>query len=142
MIRQTYRNFLTFAMLTATSGMIAGSAAALPALSDVKEVRDPLIITAVAWEISETCDTIRPRKIRGIQYLYGIRSKALKLGYTSAQIEAYVDDKAEKDHIEGLARQQLRVMIRDIGKTADPDANCALGREQIKKNTLIGRLLY
>lgn len=140
---QTFPSFRHFpAILTGTLVlMIASGAGALPALREVKDIRDPLIITAVAWEISEKCDDISARKIRGLQYLYGIRSAALALGYTSDEIEIYIKDKAEKKIIEDLARQQIRVMTRDVEIAEGEDALCALGQDQIGKGTLIGRLL-
>ena len=119
-------------------GVAAGTAAAQPPLKDVAKVRDGLIFTGMAYEISERCDSISARLFRGINYLQSLRSHARDLGYSEAEIEDYINDDAEKDRLEAIAREQLRLLGVVEGEEA---TYCAAGRAQIAANTRVGWLL-
>lgn len=129
-------------------GMIAviALAAALPAaqlmsqtaLKDVAKVRDGIIYTGMAYEISQQCDSISARLFRGLNYLRSLRRHARDLGYSEAEIEAYINDDAEKDRLEGIARTQLARLGAVPG---EKDSYCAVGRAQIAANTRVGWLL-
>ncbi|HEV8034324.1 DUF5333 family protein, partial [Yoonia sp.] len=65
-------------------------------------------------------------------------SHASSLGFSDDEIDAYINDDAEKDRLEGIARAQLA----GLGAVADdPDSYCAVGRAQIAANTRVGWLL-
>ncbi len=125
-----------FATLTVTA--IAGSVSAKPALKDVAYVREGIIATGMAYEISEQCSTISARRIRGINYLFSLRSHAFDLGYTRAEVDAYIDDKAEENRLKDIAYGRLR----ELGTVAGNEATyCAAGQSEIAKDSAIGRLL-
>ena len=121
-------------------------AAALPAvqltaqiaLKDVAKVRDGIIYTGMAYEISQQCDSISARLLRGFGYLQSLRRHARDLGYSEAEIEAYINNDAEKDRLEGIARAQLARLGAVPG---EKDSYCAVGRAQIAANTRVGWLL-
>lgn len=126
------------AVLAVATVMAAGHASAQTALKDVAHVRDGIIAVGMAYEISEQCDNIRARLFRGYGYLQSLRSHASSLGFSDEEIDAYINDKAEKDRLEGIARAQLA----SLGAVADdPDSYCAVGRAQIAANTRVGWLL-
>lgn len=114
------------------------SALAKAPLSQVREVNDGLIAVGIALEISEECDTLSARQLRGLLYLNGLRSTARKMGYTSAEIENYVDDKAQKNRLIAKAR---KIMAQKGVVKGKPSTYCALGRAEIAKGSAIGRLL-
>ena len=119
------------------------SASAWPAhaqtpLKDVAHVRDGIIYVGMAYELSERCDDLSARLFRGISYLNSLRNHARELGYSEAEIDAYVNDDAEKDRLEGIARTALA----DLGVIEGDEASyCAVGRAQIAANTRVGWLL-
>ncbi len=128
---------LILAALVAITGF-AGSLAAQPPLKDVQYVRDGIIHVGMAYEISEKCSSIRARTWRGINFLQSLKNHAESLGYTDAQIDAYIDDDAEKDRLEAIARRELaRLGIVE----GDEATYCAVGRAQIAANTRVGWLL-
>jgi len=128
---------LLAAIILAAAG-VAAPASAQPPLKDVAEVRDGIIYVGMAYEISRKCDEIGARTWRGINYLQSLKRRANELGYSDAQIDAYVDDRAEKNRLEGIARQQLA----HLGVVAgDPATYCAVGHAQIAANTRVGWLL-
>ncbi len=122
---------------------VAALFAATPAvaqqkLSEVGYVTEGLIAVGIAYEISEVCDSIAPRTLRGLAYLNQLRSHAKGLGFSNAEINAYTDDRAEQDRLEAIARKRLASMGAPRG---DEAAHCAVGRAEIDKGSTIGYLL-
>lgn len=126
------------AAMTLAGVTLAGSMSAQAALKDEPSVRDGIIFVGMAYEISQECSTIRARTWRGISYLQSLRNRAAELGYSDAEIEAYVDDRDEKRRLEGIARQQLAALGVVEG---DESTYCDVGRAQIAANTRVGWLL-
>ena len=128
---------LALSIVVAAVGF-AGAVSAQSALKDVQRIRDGIIHVGMAYEISERCDSLRPRTFRGISFLNSLKNHANELGFSDAEVDAYVNDDAEKDRLEGIARQQLA----NLGAEAGNDASyCAVGRAQMDANTRVGWLL-
>lgn len=118
--------------------LAAGPVAGQTPLRDVAHVRDGIIHVGMAYELSEKCDGLNARIFRGITFLQSLKNHASSLGYTDAEIEAYVDDRAERDRLEAIARAALA----DLGVIeGDESSYCAVGRAQIAANTRVGWLL-
>jgi len=125
----------TFAAL-ALATALAGQASANPA--NVERVTEGLITAGMAVELDDMCEDVRVRMIRGLNFLQGLRSHLQDLGYSNAEIDAYIDNKAEKDRLEGIARQRLAALGV---KTGDSATYCTVARAQIEQDTAVGRLL-
>lgn len=122
------------ALLLATPAMAAGK----PALRDVPQIDDRMLWVALAIEISDRCDRIDPRTVRGLSYLWETRAQAQKLGYSHAEIKAYVDSEAEKARMRGRGE----AYVRSHGLNPDNDADlCKLGQAEIAKGSQIGAFL-
>ena len=78
------------------------------------------------------------RPTREIEFLWSLEQRARALGYSSAEIDAYVDNDAEKDRLEAIARQRLRDMG---GVEGNWETYCAVGRTEISRGSQIGQLL-
>lgn len=130
--------FRKFTAVLAATTLAAGPAAAQQNLSEVGYVTEGLIAVGIAYEISEVCGDINPRTLRGIAYLNQLRSHAKGLGFSNAEIDAYVDNRAEQDRLEGIARARLAGMGAAPG---DEASHCAVGRAEITKRSTIGYLL-
>ena len=107
-------------------------------LEQEPRITEGLITVGIAYEISEVCPSISPRKLRGLQYLLALRSAASGLGYSGAEIDAFIDDDAAKDRLEAAARKRLAALGATRGDVA---AHCRVGDAQIRGDTQIGRLL-
>lgn len=116
----------------------AAASASLPPLRDVPQIDDRMLWIAIAIEISDRCDTIAPRTARGLNYLWRLRSEARRLGYSDAEIKAYVDSDAEKDRMRG--RGEAYVRARGLNPDNDADL-CKLGQAEIAKGSQIGAFL-
>ncbi|MBB5722162.1 hypothetical protein FHS72_001786 [Loktanella ponticola] len=120
-------------------GMMANAASAQQqSLRDVGYVTEGLIAVGIAYEISEVCNSISARTLRGLGYLNQLSNHAKDLGFSSGQIDAYRKDKAEKERLESVARQRLVTMGATPGNAA---SHCAVGRAEIAKESTIGYLL-
>lgn len=118
--------------------LAATQSAARPALRDVPEIREGLIAVGTALEIGTHCSDLSPRYLRGLAYLQRLRDTARDLGYTEAEIDAYVDDGAERARLEAEARARLAARGAVPGREA---GYCAAGREEIASGSVIGHLL-
>ncbi|EBA11481.1 DUF5333 domain-containing protein [Roseobacter sp. CCS2] len=126
------------AVLAFATVFSAGHLSAQTALKDVPKVRDGIIFVGMAYEISEQCSDIDARLFRGLNYLQSLRRHARDLGYSEAEIDAYIDDDDEKDRLEGIARAQLA----QLGVVPGQEASyCTVGRAQMDANTRVGWLL-
>jgi hypothetical protein len=114
-------------------------ATAQSGLSTEAEITEGLLAVGQALEISDKCSALSPRKIRGAFFLNGLRNRAIALGYSSAEVDAYVDNKAEQNRLEDVARARLA----EKGVISGQEATyCAVGRAEIAARSQIGRLLY
>ena len=125
--------------------MIAAATAALLALpaaartpSDVPEVVERLLVVGMADELREECSDVSARMIRAIAYLRGTAQVALDAGFTRAEVEAYVEDDAEKARLQSIASDRLRALGAVPG---DEATYCAVARAQIEQGTAVGALL-
>lgn len=124
--------------LTLALALAATAALANPPLRDVTRISEGLIAAGMAIELGDKCDSVNTRIIRGLNFLQGLKSHASDLGYTDAEIDAYVEDRAEKARLEGIARGRLA----DLGVTIGDQASyCAVAQAQMAAGTQVGRLL-
>lgn len=126
------RIILSLAVCLALPAMVAH---AKPPLREVPEIDDALLYIAIADEIRKTCSTISGRLFKGMRELRRLRRYANDLGYTDAEIEAYVESKQEQARME--ARGEAYVAARGADRTK-ADTMCALGRAEIDRNSAIG----
>ena len=127
-----------YALLTATIIITGQTAYALGPLKDEPTVRDGIIAVGMAYEIGDKCGSIAARYLRGLSYLNELKAHAASLGYSGAEIDAYIGDDTEKRRLEAIARQQLA----DLGAVPGDEASyCAVGAAQIAAGTQVGLLL-
>ncbi|WP_299670904.1 DUF5333 domain-containing protein [uncultured Roseobacter sp.] len=128
---------------TVVSLMLAGllaapvSALAKPPLRDVKPIDDGLFAIGLADQIRKNCPQISARILPALSALQNLNQTAKDMGYTQAEIDAHVDSDAEKDRLRARAAQYMA--SKDL-KT-DQAGYCALGKEEIARNSTVGVLL-
>lgn len=119
-------------------GLTATAATAKVPLRDVPEIDNPMFSVAMAYEISEKCETIEPRKLKGLNFLFGLAAKAKDMGYTTAEIDAYRKSDVEK------ARMRAKGEAYMATKGLDPKSNedlCKLGQMEMAAGSQIGSFL-
>lgn len=133
-----HRKGLCALALVTGFAVAAGTTAALGDLRSEPTITNGLIDTAIAYEIGRKCDTLEPRIVQGINFLYALRSEAEALGYSADEINAYIENEPEKDRLEAIARERLAALG---GVEGEYETYCTVGRAQIAQGTQIGRLL-
>lgn len=129
----------TLSAIAAAALIVATQTAfAKPALKDVSYISNSFVQFGIADEIRKNCDSIRPRMLRVVSFVNGLKSHAEGLGYTETEIDAYVDNDAEKKRLLGLAYTYMQANGVVKGQS---ETFCALGRAEIAKNSAAGRLL-
>lgn len=124
----------TALILALTTGM----ATAKTPLREVPEIDRPMFSVAMAIEISDKCDSIRARTLKGLAFLNDLRGKAKNMGYSDAEIKAYVRSDAEKARMREIGGKYMR------SKGLNPDAAedlCKLGQMEMAANSRIGSFL-
>lgn len=116
---------------------VAGTASA-KSLRDEPTIDRPMLSVAMAIEISDKCPSISARTLKGLNYLWGLKSAAKRLGYTDAEIKSYIDSDAEKARMRKLGEQYMRSKGLNPASVADL---CTLGSNEIVANTLTGSFL-
>ncbi len=120
----------------AVAAMVPAASAA--SLSQETDINTALFEIAVANEIRKECDSISPRIFTAIGRMNALKSEARRRGYSDAEIDAYVNDKAEKQKMRARRNEYIRAQgaVPDDGPSL-----CALGESEIAKQSRIGALL-
>ncbi len=117
---------------------LATPALALQPLHENKTVVEGFYNLGMADTIRKRCDTISPRLLTAYTYLKSLERYARDLGYTDADIDALVDNDAEKEKLRARIARDLAAR----GATPEtPEGYCAVGREEIAKGSEAGKLL-
>lgn len=134
----TTRQMWQPAALVLGFAVMAGATAANPEIGQVTHITEGLINTAIAYEIDRVCDSISGRRIDGINFLWSLKEHANELGFSDDEVRAYVDNRAEQDRLEAIARDRLRDMGAVEGQ---PETYCSVGRAEMAARSDIGRFL-
>ena len=118
--------------------LVAAPVSALEPISKEAHINKTLLQGFIADKIADNCPSMAPRKMRALTELLKLRDYALKQGYDEATVRNFVESKTEKARGKAEADAWLKQAGAVQGK---PETYCAIGREQIAKNTLIGYLL-
>ena len=131
----------TLAALTAAMmalGALATPAAALEPLSQERYINDRLIAARIADRIRRECPTLDARVLYAFTQARALERYALDKGYTRQQVDAFMDDKTERQRIYAVAEDY---MARNGVRKGDAESYCRLGRQEIVNGTVTGSLL-
>lgn len=117
---------------------LATQGAAKPSLREVDRVETGLFAIAVADKIRKECGTISGRMLRALGQMQDLADYAQSIGYSEAEIRAYVGSDAEKARM----RSKRDAYLRTQGVVhSNPETYCAAGRAEIQQQSRIGALL-
>ncbi|WP_224814052.1 DUF5333 domain-containing protein [Hasllibacter sp. MH4015] len=107
-------------------------------LRDDPEIHSGLTVISVGRHIQNQCEDISPRLVRAWAFAEGLVGRAQDLGFTRAQVDAFIADRTEQDRYRAIMRQ----WFAQQGADADDAASvCRVGRDEITAGSQIGRLL-
>lgn len=108
------------------------------AMREDPRVRSELFAVSVAWIIDEQCSSFKPRKAWAVLRALDLAAHARTLGYSNAEIEAYINDDDEQARYLEMAKPYL---ARQGAVAGDEESYCAVGRAEKERGSLIGKLL-
>lgn len=118
---------------------VMGSAAlALPPLRENAYINERLIAAQIGDDIRKACKTISPRLIYAYSEMKKLEAYAKKLGYSDAQIKAFISNKDEKKRVRAAA---WAYMSSKGVVEGNAESYCTLGRAEIAAGTITGSLL-
>lgn len=128
------------APLALSLALSAGSVAATanPGLRYETDINNGLFAVVVADKIRRECNTISARFFRARAYLKGLKKMALERGYSKDEIDAYINDEAEKDRMD---ERRNRYFDARGASRHNAQSLCDLGHEEIANKSQIGLLL-
>lgn len=109
------------------------------ALRGNADIYNGLFTAGLIKHIVDTCPDVQgPNRLSRVTYFMGLYNQARRLGFDRAQIEAFVEDKAEQERLRGLVKAHLAKQ----GVQPDDTASvCAYARAQMAERTLLGTRL-
>ena len=132
----TEANMLRTTLVALT--LAATPALALVPINEEPVIREKLLQGFIGDAIADNCPTIEARKLRALGELNALRDYALKQGYEADVVRAFVTSDEEKARFKAEAAEWLKAKGAEPGNA---DAYCAIGEEEIAKESLIGYLL-
>lgn len=121
--------FLSAVMAAA---LMATAATARTPLQEDATIENGLVLVAVGKMMRDECADISPRYIPAFSFAKSLESRAKKLGYTRAEIDAYLKSKEDKARVKAKARAWIDARGGDV---------CDVGRAEIADGTTLGGLL-
>ncbi|MDJ1007171.1 MAG: DUF5333 domain-containing protein [Paracoccaceae bacterium] len=126
---------LSLAVFLAASAALAND---LPPLHEDRNVRFSFYSAGLADIVRNNCSELDGRMIRGLRYALALRNYALRRGYTTEEIDELLANKEEEKKL----RAEIVADLAARGAVpGNEEAYCRVGREEIAKDSLAGRLL-
>ena len=92
----------------------------------------------MANKVSEDCESIDARKIKGLMALLEVKNVARNLGYTSDEIGEFVNSEENRERLS----KHTDEFFKDNGVNMEnSNAICEFGMNEINEKTPIGSLL-
>ena len=121
-----------------TAATLAAPALALEPLAQERYINDRLIAARVADRVRRECPSINARIVYAWSQARALKRYAENKGYSSSQIDAFLDSKQEKARIYAAAEDYL---TRNGARKGDAESFCRIGRNEIASKSVAGSLL-
>ena len=121
-----------------TAATLAVPAVALEPLAQERYVNDRLIAARVADRVRRECPSINARIVYAWSQARALKRYAENKGYSSSEIDAFLDSKQDKARIYAAAEDYL---TRNGARKGDAESFCRIGRNEIASKSVAGSLL-
>ena len=121
-----------------TAATLAAPALALEPLAQERYVNDRLIAARVADRVRRECPSINARIVYAWSQARALKRYAENKGYSSSEIDAFLDSKQDKARIYAAAEDYL---TRNGARKGDAESFCRIGRNEIASKSVAGSLL-
>ena len=127
-----------FATLIALTFITAGPGVARASLAEDRIIDDGLTLVAIGRYLDKSCADIGPKYLKSYGFARSLQRRARELGYSDAEIEAFLDDDNEKARVKAQARAYLEAQGANFD---EPATLCKVGRNEIANQTPVGKFL-
>ncbi len=117
---------------------LAGPAAAQESLAQERHINDSLVQARVADMLRRGCPSLDARMVRAFNEARKLKRYALDQGYSETEIDAFLDDREQRQRI---YREADRYMVANGVVNGQPQTFCRLGQQEIAQKTIAGSLL-
>ena len=121
-----------------TAATLAAPALALEPLAQERYINDRLIAARVADRVRRECPSINARIVYAWSQARALKRYAENKGYSSSEIDAFLDSKQDKARIYAAAEDYL---TRNGARKGDAESFCRIGRNEIASKSVAGSLL-
>ena len=121
-----------------TAATLAAPALALEPLAQERYINDRLIAARVADRVRRECPSIDARIVYAWSQARALKRYAENKGYSSSEIDAFLDSKQDKARIYAAAEDYL---TRNGARKGDAESFCRIGRNEIASKSVAGSLL-
>ena len=121
-----------------TAATLAAPALALEPLPQERYINDRLIAARVADRVRRECPSINARIVYAWSQARALKRYAENKGYSSSEIDAFLDSKQDKARIYAAAEDYL---TRNGARKGDAESFCRIGRNEIASKSVAGSLL-
>ncbi len=126
------------AALVTGLGLALAAVPAQAGLKDEAAINEGLLYIAAADKIRRECSSIGGRLFKAQAYASALKKAAAERGYSDAEIDAYVNDKANQ----AAMRERRNAYFKSKGASnLDPASLCVLGQAEMASGSQIGQLL-
>lgn len=122
----------------ALAAALAPAAEAREPLASEAHVNGQLVAARVADRIRRECPSISANMVRAFAAAQSLKAYAQRKGYSDAEIDAFLHDRAQRDRI--YADADAYMASRGVRK-GDVQSYCTLGQAEIAAGTLAGSLI-
>ena len=127
------------AALALALGAVTAAAGARVPLREEPHVNDQLLAAQIGDILRKTCPDASARYLVVYGKIQALRAYAGDRGYTADEIEAFLDDRAERQRIKAEAEAYLGAAG---AVTGDPESYCRVARDEVRRGTVTGEMLW
>ncbi len=131
--------FGALAMLILASSLNGAVAATdYKVLREDQRVHEELLAASLAYLINRYCPELKIRRLKVTAQALSLRSYAKTLGYTGAEVDAFVKNDDERDRMRAIA---TALLVEKGVVVGDAASYCTVGRAEIEADTETGGML-
>lgn len=107
-------------------------------LREDETIHQGLTVISIGRLIRNHCPTLDAKRLQSFAFAQRLVNRGHALGFSRAQMEAYVDSDTDRDRYRAIANTYLSQRGASVN---EPESVCQLGRDEISSGSAIGRLL-
>lgn len=113
------------------------TAQALPPLLSQESIVAPLVEARAADVVRKGCGSYKVNMVRAWKEARALQAQARQMGYSQAQIDAFIEDRQAKDAVKGRAN----ALLASLGADGSQASLCAAGDRLVRQSAVAAKLI-